>query len=120
MAGSDAVMAYLGQPVENHTLLRRPSPAARNAAYGSFTRRYALVSGRRDRHGIALGPAEATARHGANAKSNSDRLYSSLGALPYSARILKTRVAVGTRVTSRPPHRSVRAAFPHTAPTLGV
>ena len=29
-------------------------------------------------------------------------------------------VAVGTRVISRPPHRSVRAAFPHTAPTLGV
>ena len=29
-------------------------------------------------------------------------------------------VAVGTRVTSRPPHRSVRAAFPHTAPTSGV
>jgi hypothetical protein len=28
-------------------------------------------------------------------------------------------VAVGTRVTSRPPHRSVRAAFPHTAPTSG-
>jgi hypothetical protein len=28
--------------------------------------------------------------------------------------------AVGTRVTSRPPHRSVRAAFPHTAPTSGV
>src|ERR1700758_3936243 len=26
-------------------------------------------------------------------------------------------IAVGTRVTSRPPHRSVRAAFPHTAPT---
>jgi hypothetical protein len=29
-------------------------------------------------------------------------------------------VAVGTRVTPRPPHRSVRAAFPHTAPTSGV
>jgi hypothetical protein len=28
--------------------------------------------------------------------------------------------AVGTRVISRPPHRSVRAAFPHTAPTSGV
>jgi hypothetical protein len=28
--------------------------------------------------------------------------------------------AVGTRVTSRPPHRTVRAAFPHTAPTSGV
>src|ERR1700730_1389551 len=29
-------------------------------------------------------------------------------------------IAVGTAVTSRPPHRSVHAEFPHTAPTLGV
>src|SRR5438034_1195395 len=29
-------------------------------------------------------------------------------------------VAVGTRFSSRPPHRTVRAAFPHTAPTSGV
>src|SRR5262245_33426663 len=28
--------------------------------------------------------------------------------------------AVGTRVASRPPHRSVQAAFPHTAPTSGM
>ena len=28
--------------------------------------------------------------------------------------------AVGTRVTSRPPHRSVRAQFGHTAPTSGM
>src|SRR6202040_1903198 len=28
-------------------------------------------------------------------------------------------VAIGTRVTSRPPHRSVHEAFPHTAPTSG-
>src|SRR5947208_7533945 len=28
--------------------------------------------------------------------------------------------AVGTLVTERPPHRTVRAAFPHTAPTSGV
>ena len=28
--------------------------------------------------------------------------------------------AVGTRVTSCPPLRSVHAAFPHTAPTSGV
>jgi hypothetical protein len=28
--------------------------------------------------------------------------------------------AVGNRVTPVPPHRSVRAGFPHTAPTLGV
>jgi hypothetical protein len=29
-------------------------------------------------------------------------------------------IAVGTRVTSRPPHRAVRARFGHTAPTLGA
>ena len=29
-------------------------------------------------------------------------------------------VAVGTLIAERPPHRSVRAAFPHTAPTLSV
>jgi hypothetical protein len=29
-------------------------------------------------------------------------------------------IAVGTRITARPPHRTVRADFPHTAPTLGV
>ncbi|HVI65065.1 MAG TPA: PRC-barrel domain-containing protein, partial [Bradyrhizobium sp.] len=28
--------------------------------------------------------------------------------------------AVGTAVASRPPHRSVQAGFPHTAPTLSV
>src|SRR5712691_6440258 len=27
--------------------------------------------------------------------------------------------AVGTLITERPPHRTVRAAFPHTAPTSG-
>ena len=32
---------------------------------------------------------------------------------------LNVYFAVGTRVASRPPHRSVRAAFPHTAPTSG-
>jgi hypothetical protein len=29
------------------------------------------------------------------------------------------RIAVGTPIAGRPPHRSVRAAFPHTAPTSG-
>jgi hypothetical protein len=29
------------------------------------------------------------------------------------------KVAVGTEIAPRPPHRSVRAAFPHTAPTSG-
>ena len=30
------------------------------------------------------------------------------------------RVAVGTIIADRPPHRSVRAALPHTAPTLDI
>jgi type VI protein secretion system component VasK len=30
------------------------------------------------------------------------------------------RIAVGTLISERPPHRTVRAGFPHTAPTLGV
>ncbi len=34
------------------------------------------------------------------------------------ARILE--IAVGTLITERPPHRTVRAQFGHTAPTLGV
>jgi hypothetical protein len=29
-------------------------------------------------------------------------------------------IAVGTLIAERPPHRTVQAAFPHTAPTLGV
>src|SRR5207248_7029944 len=33
---------------------------------------------------------------------------------------LRLAVAVGTPITERPPHRSVLAAFPHTAPTLGI
>ena len=28
-------------------------------------------------------------------------------------------IAVGTLISKRPPHRTVRAAFPHTAPALG-
>jgi hypothetical protein len=28
-------------------------------------------------------------------------------------------IAVGTLIAERPPHRTVQAAFPHTAPTLG-
>src|SRR6267378_3742979 len=34
--------------------------------------------------------------------------------------IASEAVAVGTLIAERPPHRSVRAAFPHTAPTSGV
>jgi hypothetical protein len=35
------------------------------------------------------------------------------------SRCSKPSDAVGTRVTSRPPHKAVRAAFPHTDPTSG-
>jgi hypothetical protein len=33
---------------------------------------------------------------------------------------LPAHIAVGTPITERPPHRTVRARFGHTAPTLGV
>jgi hypothetical protein len=35
-------------------------------------------------------------------------------------RIFQTDVAVGTKVTPRPPRRSVRAGLPHTAPASGM
>ena len=35
-----------------------------------------------------------------------------------SFRDIEAKVAVGITVARYPPHRSVRAAFPHTAPTL--
>src|SRR5258707_3852827 len=34
--------------------------------------------------------------------------------------IASAAIAVGTLIAERPPHRTVRAAFPHTAPTLGA
>jgi hypothetical protein len=40
--------------------------------------------------------------------------------LNYQPRGLNYLFAVGPAITGRPPHRSVRAEFPHTAPTLGV
>jgi hypothetical protein len=39
---------------------------------------------------------------------------------PNRALFLMRRIAVGTLITERPPHRTVRAQFGHTAPTLGV
>ena len=40
-------------------------------------------------------------------------------ALAHRQRHAVERVAVGTAVTCRPPHRSVRAELPHTAPASG-
>jgi hypothetical protein len=37
-----------------------------------------------------------------------------------SINFLPILIAVGTSITGRAPHRSVRADFPHTAPTSGV
>src|SRR4051812_45284525 len=34
--------------------------------------------------------------------------------------VVRYLIAVGTLIAERPPHRTVRAAFPHTAPTSGV
>jgi hypothetical protein len=43
--------------------------------------------------------------------------FDSIGSFPDS---MFQTVAVGMGVVAHPPHRSVRAAFPHTALTLGV
>ena len=41
--------------------------------------------------------------------------------IPYSMPVYPGAfIAVGTPVTGRPPHRSVREELPHTAPTLGL
>jgi hypothetical protein len=42
--------------------------------------------------------------------------------VPVSSEMKSRRVRSGrdVRFIARPPHRTVRAAFPHTAPTLGV
>jgi len=39
--------------------------------------------------------------------------------LPITRRGL-IRIAVGTHIAMRPPHKAVRAAFPHTASTSGI
>src|SRR5881296_904933 len=44
--------------------------------------------------------------------------YASLSLDTPTCRLIPAHVAVGTPITRRPPHRSVRAALPHTAPTL--
>src|SRR5712691_4236140 len=44
--------------------------------------------------------------------------FNELPPAPVIARSVAT-IAVGTLIAERPPHRTVRAAFPHTAPTLG-
>src|SRR5215211_1563393 len=38
---------------------------------------------------------------------------------PRQTSVRLNATAVGTLIAERPPHRTVRAAFPHTAPTLG-
>ena len=43
-------------------------------------------------------------------------------AVPQTERVMNSRRCSGrdVRFIARPPHRTVRAAFPHTAPTSGV
>jgi hypothetical protein len=49
-------------------------------------------------------------------------LHSRKSVRPFKAIICDdiSEIAVGTLITERPPHRTVRAQFGHTAPTLGV
>ena len=81
-----------------HSLARRPTTNGRRAR---------LASGR-----SAPGPRD-TGRHRLSTQDGSGRLFT--GYLNKSRR--QTFVAVGTPVTRRPPHRSVRAGLLHTALT---
>src|SRR5580704_15099383 len=73
-------------------------------------RRFAAVR----RFGRDRGEADMPRASGAGRSDENDR--ADIAALQHA----DPCVAVGTRVTSRPPLRSVRAAFPHTAPTSGI
>jgi hypothetical protein len=42
------------------------------------------------------------------------------GSVPLGQGLFAERIAVGTRLTARPPHRTGRARLRHPAPTLGV
>jgi hypothetical protein len=60
-------------------------------------------------------------------KANTCLTHACPGAAPQALRLRDQHrsvrsylIAVGTPITGRPPHRTVRAAFPHTAPTSGV
>src|ERR1035438_4236395 len=57
---------------------------------------------------FALAPGAARGTNGTRFKLRS------------SLRLQKNAVAVGTTIADRPPHRSVRAELPHTAPTSDV
>ena len=57
-----------------------------------------------------------------NANSTAIRLDSWKSVRPFKRIICDdiSEIAVGTLITERPPHRTVRAQFGHTAPTAGV
>jgi hypothetical protein len=39
---------------------------------------------------------------------------------PWEIQGREIQIAVGTHIAMRPPHKAVRAAFPHTVSTLGI
>ena len=76
----------------------------------------------------AIAPATASMRH--NAEENQEErghrqdVSNELGGFEVGREVVSfqspKKVAVGTIIADRPPHRSVRAALPHTAPTLDI
>ena len=82
----------------DHVRVQRSRPAAKSEAPRDLINvRFAPLCGLRPN--ISRGPSSA--------RSGREQLQQT------------TPDAVGTPITERPPHRTVRAAFPHTAPTLG-
>ena len=61
---------------------------------------------------VSVAQEGGTIQDGSTNKGRSTNAVTERGQAP------RTEIAVGTAIADRPPHRSVRAELPHTAPTL--
>ena len=91
-------------------------------AFGEDAARGAIAAQLTGLMGRASADLVQTVVQSASGKSNGI-LASAVGAITLlitASGVFGEMIAVGTPITGRPPHKTVRAAFPHTAPTLGV
>jgi hypothetical protein len=77
-----------------------------------------LKSFQTPRHEVSLRPATSPLKpkQGLSGPPDHSRAGQSATAIPQG----EMRIAVGTHIAMRPPHKTGRAAFPHPAPTSGV
>ena len=116
-------MVLLALPPADHLLIERD-----RGQFRAFSRRRVMANVRAER--LLKIPAEPSPELRILGTAAQTRLVSRAGIRlgPWeSARAFNgiicddiSEIAVGTLITERPPHRSVRAQFGHTAPTSGV